>query len=48
MIAGNGKFERTGLGSNSAAKESVDTAYRYLKANSKSISGNISTTTRIT
>jgi ATP-dependent Lon protease len=46
MTAGNGKFERTGLGSNSAAKESVDTAYRYLKANSKSISGNISTVTK--
>jgi ATP-dependent Lon protease len=46
MTAGNGKFERTGLGSNSAAKETVDTAYKYLKANSKNISGNISTTTR--
>ena len=46
MTVGNGKFERTGLGSNSEAKESVDTAYKYLKANSKSISGNISTTTK--
>ncbi|PRR79205.1 protease Lon-related BREX system protein BrxL [Clostridium luticellarii] len=46
MTAGNGKFERTGLGSNSAAKESVDTAYKYLKANSKSISGNISIETK--
>ncbi|HZJ99138.1 MAG TPA: protease Lon-related BREX system protein BrxL, partial [Tissierellaceae bacterium] len=46
MTAGNGKFERTGLGSSSEAKESVDTAYKYLKANSKSISGNISTTTK--
>jgi ATP-dependent Lon protease len=46
MTAGGGKFERTGLGSNSEAKEAVDTAYKYLKANSKSISGNISTTTK--
>lgn len=46
MLAGNGKFERTGLGSNSQAKESVDTPYKYLRANSKSISGNISTTTK--
>jgi ATP-dependent Lon protease len=46
MTAGNGKFERTGLGSNSEAKEAVDTAYKYLKANSKSISGSISTTTK--
>lgn len=46
MIAGSGKFERTGLGSNSEAKEAVDTAYKYLRANSKSISGNISTTTK--
>ncbi len=46
MTAGSGKFERTGLGSNSEAKESVDTAYKYLRANSKNISGNISTTTK--
>ncbi len=46
MTSGNGKFERTGLGSNSSAKESVDNAYKYLKANSSSISGNISTTTK--
>jgi ATP-dependent Lon protease len=46
MTAGNGKFERTGLGSNSEAKEAVDIAFKYLKANSKSISGNISTTTK--
>lgn len=46
MIAGSGKFERTGLGSNSVAKEAVDTAYKYLKANSKNISGNISTKTK--
>ncbi len=46
MISGTGKFERTGIGSNSRAKESVDNAYKYLKANSGSISGNISTTTK--
>lgn len=46
MIAGNGKFERTGLGANAAAKEAVDTAYKYLRANSKNISRNISTTTK--
>lgn len=44
VIAGNGKFERTGLGSNSEAKEAVDLAFKYLKANSKGISGSISTT----
>lgn len=46
MISGNGKFERTGIGSNSRAKESVDNAYKYLKAKSSNISGNISTTTK--
>lgn len=46
MISGSGKFERTGLGSNSKAKESVDNAFKYLKANSKNISGNISTITK--
>jgi len=43
VLSGNGKFERSGLGSNSAAKESLDTAYQFFKANSKSISGTIST-----
>ncbi|MDY0234738.1 MAG: protease Lon-related BREX system protein BrxL [Gudongella sp.] len=42
MVTGSGKFERTGLGSDREAKESIDTAYRYLKANSKNISGTIS------
>ncbi|NMA84130.1 MAG: protease Lon-related BREX system protein BrxL [Epulopiscium sp.] len=46
MTTGNGKFERTGIGSNSQAREAVDNAYKYLKANSKSISGSISTTTK--
>lgn len=46
MTTGNGKFEKTGLGADREAKEAVDTAYRYLKANGKSISGLISTTTK--
>lgn len=46
MTAGNGKFEKTGLGTDRDAKEAVDTAYRYLKANVKSISGSISLTTK--
>ena len=46
MVTGSGKFERTGIGSDRLAKESLDTAYRYLKANSKIISGTISTTTK--
>ena len=46
MTAGNGKFEKTGLGIDREAKEAVDTAYRYLKANAKSISGSISLTTK--
>ena len=46
MTAGNGKFEKTGLGTDREAKEAVDTAYRYLKANAKSISGSISLTTK--
>ena len=46
MTAGNGKFEKTGLGTDRDAKEAVDTAYRYLKANAKSISGSISLITK--
>jgi ATP-dependent Lon protease len=46
MTAGNGKFERTGLGSDGKAKEAVDLAYSYLKANSKNISHSISLTTK--
>lgn len=46
MTAGNGKFEKTGLGTDRDAKEAVDTAYRYLKANAKSVSGSISFTTK--
>ncbi len=46
MTAGNGKFERTGIGSEREAKEAMDIAYRYLKANSKNISGIISLITK--
>ena len=46
MTPGNGKFERTGLGSDREAKEAIDTAYRYLKANRRSISESISLATK--
>ena len=43
ITKGTGKFEKTGLGNNRDAKESSETAFKYLKANGKSISGSIST-----
>ena len=43
MLPGNGKIERTGLGSDSKCKEAVNTAFNYLKANGNRISGSIST-----
>jgi ATP-dependent Lon protease len=46
MTAGTGKFEKTGIGSDREAREAVDTAYRYLKANGRNISGLLSTTTK--
>lgn len=46
MLPGNGKFDRTGLGSDRQCKEATDTAYNFLKANGKRISGSISTTTK--
>lgn len=46
MLPGNGKFERTGLGSDSKCKEATNTAFNYLKANGNKISGAISTTTK--
>lgn len=46
MAPGTGKYICTGIGSTREAKEASETAYRYLKANSKSISGMISTTTK--
>ena len=44
MLPGNGKFERTGLGSDREAKESSNVAFSFLKANCNRISGSISTT----
>ncbi|NOW84929.1 ATP-dependent Lon protease [Clostridium beijerinckii] len=46
VVSGSGKFERTGLGSDREAKESIETAFRYFKANSRNISASISTTTK--
>jgi len=46
VLPGNGKFERTGLGADREAKEATNTAFNYLKANGRSISNSISTTTK--
>lgn len=46
MLPGNGKFERTGLGTDRDSKEASNTALNYLKANGKHISSSISTTTK--
>ena len=46
MLPGNGKFERTGIGSDRDAKEATNTAFNYLKANGGRISGSISTSTK--
>lgn len=46
MLPGNGKFERTGIGTDRDARESSNTAFNYLKANGNRISGSISTTTK--
>lgn len=43
MLPGNGKFERSGLGSDTKCKEAANTAFNFLKANSNRISGSIST-----
>lgn len=44
MLPGNGKFERSGIGSDREAKEATNNAYNFLKANANRISGSISTT----
>lgn len=46
MLPGNGKFERTGIGSEREAREATNTAFNFLKANAGHISGMISTTTK--
>lgn len=44
MLPGNGKFEKTGIGTDRDAKEATNTAFNFLKANANRISGSISTT----
>lgn len=46
MLPGSGKFDRTGIGTDRDAKEASNTAFNYLKANGKRISGTISTTNK--
>lgn len=46
MLPGNGKFDRTGLGSDRECREASNTAFSFLKANGNRISGSISTTTK--
>ena len=46
MLPGNGKFERTGIGTDRQARESSNTAFNFMKANGNRISGSISTTTK--
>ena len=42
VVNGSGKFIASGLGSNHKAKENVNIAFNYFKANAKSISSQIS------
>jgi ATP-dependent Lon protease len=46
ILPGNGKLSSTGVGSDREAKESIATAFNYLKANGGSISKQVSTTTK--
>lgn len=46
VVSGSGKFDKSGVGTHRGAKESLDTAFRYFTANSKSISSTISTKTK--
>lgn len=46
VVQGTGKFDKSGVGSHRGARESLDTAFRYFTANSKSVSGTISTKAR--
>jgi ATP-dependent Lon protease len=46
VVNGSGKYICTGIGNMREAREALETAYRYLKANSKSISGAISVLTK--
>lgn len=46
VLPGNGKFDKTGLGSDREAREAVATAYNFLKANGKRISASIDIATK--
>lgn len=46
MPDGSGKFTRTGIGTDRAAKEAAETAFNYLRANVNRISGSINMTER--
>mgnify|MGYP001359645452 FL=1 len=46
VVTGSGKFEKSGLGSHRAARESLDTAFRFFTANSKNVSHSIRTKNR--
>lgn len=46
ILAGSGKFERSGLGSDSKCKDAANAAFNYLKVNASRISGDISVTAK--
>ena len=46
MLPGNGKFERTGIGTDREAKEATNIAFNFLKANGSRISRSVSVTTK--
>lgn len=46
MLPGNGKFDRTGLGSDRECREASNTSFGFLKANGNRISDSISMTTK--
>lgn len=46
VVSGTGKFDKSGVSSHRGARESLDTAFRYFTANSKSVSNTISTKTK--
>lgn len=43
VVSGSGKYEKSGIGSGLKAKEAIQTAFNYFKANAKSVSQGIST-----
>lgn len=46
VVSGTGKFDKSGASSSREARESLDTAFRYFTANSKSISNTIAIKTK--